>query len=74
MKQFTKATAVANKKSIRKTGGGSDEEETLDPIQEKLLSTISQRQISGIEGGLDIHERKPEIKYKPKEEGNKQGL
>ena len=68
MKQTTKAIAVANKKSIKKTGGGPNEEQSLDPIQEKLLSTISQRQISGIEGGLDVHEKKQEIKFPPKEE------
>ena len=67
MKQITKATAVANSKSIRRTGGGSDEEDSLDSNQEKLLATISKRQITGIEGGFDVHERK-EIKFTPKEE------
>lgn len=58
LKQGTKTLAVANTKSIKKTGGGSDEDEELDDNQEKLLTTISTRQIHGIPGGLDIHEHK----------------
>jgi len=55
MKQQTKSKAASNKTSLRKTGGGSDEEDALDSIEGKMLSTMSSRQIYGIPGGIDVH-------------------
>jgi hypothetical protein len=56
LKSATKLVASDNKRAKVKTGGGSDEETPLNELEEKLLSTISPRQITGILGGIDIHQ------------------
>lgn len=43
--------------------GGSDEEDELEPDEEKLLSTISKRSIYGVPGGIDTGEIKTEIRH-----------
>jgi len=57
LKQPTKSKASANNSSFRKTGGGPNEDNELSSNEAKILSTISSRQISGIPGGFDVHEK-----------------
>lgn len=56
VKGIVKEKAASNKLSFRKTGGGSDEDEELSSVEDKILSTISTRQIRGIPGGIDTNE------------------
>ncbi|OXA39147.1 hypothetical protein Fcan01_26160, partial [Folsomia candida] len=54
---------AGTKKQSGKLVGGSDEEDELEPDEEKLLSTISKRSIYGVPGGIDTGEIKTEIRH-----------
>lgn len=56
MKSATKRIESTNRKEMKKTGGGRAPIIPLSESQSIILQTIPEASITGIEGGIDLHE------------------
>lgn len=63
LKTETKKVVSANVREMKKTGGGKATIVALSDAQEKVLATIPTESIHGIDGGIDLYEKKPKSKF-----------